>query len=281
MQTRPTNTCPALVALPISVLQRILEHCDLVTRIALADTCHALRVDACSISHIWSQIGNYSLRTCNLLRRCYPAPIVLCISVGAWELTNTFYDFFSEVFPRLEHLELTVSALWFCHPSKRALLLDVTHKWGTLINILGSPAPMMHTLLLTLSLVSDLQGSAFHIADDLLNGDPGRLRSCTLVGIHLPLSGVCTALSLLTTFNYVHPLENLDQTHFDALWRVAPGCETFGLHVSGTTFGGIQPSTRPPLKRAAITLETSLRSALEIVKYLGPVDELVLTNLPE
>ncbi|KZV99497.1 hypothetical protein EXIGLDRAFT_762584 [Exidia glandulosa HHB12029] len=75
-----------LPTLPISLLRRLLEHCDLLDRIALAQTCVTLRQAAQSIPALWCKfrIHDYSAlhKASYLFHWSYPRLVDVALSLS-------------------------------------------------------------------------------------------------------------------------------------------------------------------------------------------------------
>ncbi|KZV94377.1 hypothetical protein EXIGLDRAFT_835069 [Exidia glandulosa HHB12029] len=85
---RSTNARAPLVSLPAGVLRFILLHCTMLGRIAMSQTCHALRTAALSMPSLWSSIS------CNMLqldRRDLPTLEPAGFDVPGWRRLPIFF----------------------------------------------------------------------------------------------------------------------------------------------------------------------------------------------
>lgn len=190
----------------------------------------------------------------HVLERSYPQPVHLRLEVDCGNGFDRWCRLISATLPQLEYLELTISA--FYHSTAREpLQLHVAAMWQYLGRFLASPAPMLHTLYLTVH--RDLDAEPFYLRDDILGGLPGRLRSCSLFDIRLPHSGSCTALSSVTTFDYSVCGAVIDERVIRRIFTMMPNLETFGLAAAIDAPLSPSPSYHSNLKRASIVVPRS------------------------
>lgn len=185
---------------------------------------------------------------CHILRMPHSRPIHLCLRIYPSSSVDAFVELISLALPRLEHLDLAVYALDSVS-DREAFRCNVENMWRNAMRAMSSPAPMLHTLYI--SVYSDFTWGAdrYPLRDDILGGIPGLLRSCSLQEVSLPLSGSCDALSLLTTFDYASFSTPVDT---EAVLAVMPNLETLGLAPFILTPLGPKSACHAALKRLAV-----------------------------
>ncbi|KZV99490.1 hypothetical protein EXIGLDRAFT_831432 [Exidia glandulosa HHB12029] len=274
----------ALLTMPISIVCRLLEHCDLLDRVAVARTCQTLRLASLSLPHIWSRLDHnedYVLHNkSRLLQWSYPRLVDVQLSFDTPFPYDAFDAFAAAIFPRLSSFVLRIAVT-----SNLSTIPDRGQHsvWDRVSIALSRPAPHMHTLSLTFH--ADPSIGHFHLRSDLLNGEPGVLRTCMLHGLRPPpLLRPCNALSGLHTLDFTHELSSFTASELAAVLSLSPALETFGL--TATSFlhdadSDILPSAlHSQLRRLAVDFPTLMAfdSARALARRFPTLQELAIVG---
>lgn len=227
LHLRAANATRFLVALPTAVLRRVLEHADLQVRVSVSETCSALRTASLAMHHLWSHVSLPVIslsRAAFILQRSHSQPARLRIRMSVFRCSGEILDNLDQLISmfswRLEYLHLRVTVLG----SRKTL--PTRRIWDRIATALSSPAPLLQSLHLG---IQGGEGDSFTLRNDFLGGVPGRLRSCWLNGVALPSSGSCSALSAVTTFDYIHGSKTMELADLEAIAALMPHLETFGF----------------------------------------------------
>lgn len=294
MHKQRTQLLPAdspnssLVAIPRSVLKRILEHCDLMDRLAVAETCNALRITTCALPHIWSCVrASHELfnpgknrRILYILERSCPDPVDLHLTVDSITSVEDFEDILSALLLRLQSLTLfsdiarnsVYGAIAF--PSGDALT------WMRLMHALSLPAPALRALFLRRAFVHwpDQSNDIHYLPDNLLSRFT-LLQTLYLDDIRLSHSSACAVLFSLTTLMFESPTP-VDSDNLDAIFTTAPNLETFEL--GAPSYASRRPSfySLQRLKRVLINLKRA-EVSFGVIDYFRHIDDFVVVALAD
>ncbi|KZV99491.1 hypothetical protein EXIGLDRAFT_831433 [Exidia glandulosa HHB12029] len=281
-----------LVSVPRAILSRLLEHCNLLDRIAIAQTCVDLRLVSQSLPHLWSKIRVITpLALCNasrFLQWSYPRLVDIRLELDAGCTFEAFAAFVMATFHLVESLTLTVIKNGAYDYDMGRVLGQRRNVWADISRALSWPAPHMHSLDLTV-LADDVTVKPC-LPRDLLNGDPGVLRTCRLHGLRPPpFPEPCNALSMLRTLDFRCDDHDITANELAHLISYSAAIETFGLRTSSFITDGavsdvVTPARLPRLRRIAIELYTSayLEKANVVVRRFRGLEEVIVvaTILP-
>ncbi|KZV99492.1 hypothetical protein EXIGLDRAFT_762579 [Exidia glandulosa HHB12029] len=265
------------------ILRRLLEHCDLQDRIAVAQTCVALRLASRALPQLYSTIK--LLDSCalskasDLFQWSYPRLVDVALTLDKDDPLDSFDAFTVSMFPRLASFSLTVSANRGAGIHAKHLVHEA---WARISRALSSPAPHLHSLCLTFD-ASAYGVDKFYLRSDLLDGEPGALRTCMLWGIHPPpIPESCIALSMLETFDFIDISRTLTFHDAAAAFAHSPAIVTLGLKarelVGDVDANVVSIARLSQLKRVAILsrarpLEDISRN---VVRWFPHLEELVV-----
>ncbi|KZV94347.1 hypothetical protein EXIGLDRAFT_737103 [Exidia glandulosa HHB12029] len=219
-----------LVTLPLAVIRRLLEHCDLLTRVALSHTCSNVFQAAIATPHLWTEF-TFSLpvlpRVSHLVQKSVSLPVRITLSLRLDATTLDGLEVFAEsIFPRLEYFDIM-----FIVTNKRSVdptfnVSELAMLWHRINAMLSAPAPLLHSLFVALH--TSVEGS-YYIDHGILNGTPSNLRTCSLHGVMMSFSDPCAAFSLLETFNWVSRKEPVTLSDVCSLLKHASRLHTIGI----------------------------------------------------
>ncbi|KZV94352.1 hypothetical protein EXIGLDRAFT_835048 [Exidia glandulosa HHB12029] len=226
---RKTKLHP-LVTLPLAVIRRLMEHSDLLTRVALSHTCSNVFQAAIATPHLWTEF-TFSFpvlsRVSHLLQKSAPLPVHISLSIRLDATTLAGLEVFAEsIFPRLEYFDIT-----FIVGNKRSLdpsvdVSELAMLWHRINAMLSAPAPLLHSLFVELH--TSVEGS-YYLDHGILNGAPNNLRTCSLHGVMMSFTDPCAAFSLLETFNWVSRKAPITLSDVCSLVKHASRLHTIGI----------------------------------------------------
>ncbi|KZV99494.1 hypothetical protein EXIGLDRAFT_724971, partial [Exidia glandulosa HHB12029] len=227
-----------MISMPLPILGRLLEHCDLQDRIAVAQTCIALRLASRALPQLWRTIK--VIDDCALSKApdffewSYPrlvnVDVALTLHMDDPAPLASFDAFTISIFSRLESFSFAVSVYRGSGLHGEHLVQDA---WDRINRAISSPAPHLHSLSLNFD-GSHHGGNIYYLRSDFLGGMPGVLRTCALWGVRpSSIPGSCNALSMLETFDLIETSRILTFHDVASVLAHSPAITTLGLRARG------------------------------------------------
>ncbi|KZV81041.1 hypothetical protein EXIGLDRAFT_731947 [Exidia glandulosa HHB12029] len=261
-RSRTVNMQAPLAGLPRPALRRLLEHLDMVDRLALSCTCWSLRSAALAMPSLWTSVQYDTLREYLITRtegrRMKRRGLMIQPPAFLGRVSTILALTGSHICNRLEVLDLNITgrsyrlgsaaesqdAMLYCHTTNpRPTEIDV------LLPVLSSPAPELRKLVLAFGHHQwETRGGRHPVlrADLFAAHNSPYLLNARLARVAFPVGG-CPALSYLTSLDYVPPGGTLLSSDLCVMLSHLPN-----LNVLGLTFyffnvsAGADPCRLPP-----------------------------------